>query len=254
VNLVVTIAMIAIFAAVALPVIAATWNKLKVLQARSDLVEIINAIRRYEAVYHRLPAPRHLLDTNINENGYCWRGGYFTFGSTAPEGRLQDHLGQPLPYVGNFLEAYASDGRDGNNSLVMEILLDTENKTGRNPRKIKFLERKINGTKTHGIGPDLVFRDPWGTPYIIGYRGDGFYANQAVSEISPTSPKGLVGMKRGDPPYGKSSECCDGFSTFLPPDDLTVWSFGPDRQANSGVPANQGVNFDNILSWFGWKK
>jgi hypothetical protein len=28
-----------------------------------------------------------------------------------------------------------------------------------------------------------------------------------------------------------------------------VWSAGPDGKVNSGIPANTGVNKDNIVSW-----
>src|SRR5256885_17221359 len=68
------------------------------------------------------------------------------------------------------------------NAEVMAALLDRTNlpwnlNHALNPNKIGYLTAKeVNDTKpTPGVGPDGVYRDPWGNPYIItlDLNGDG---------------------------------------------------------------------------------
>jgi hypothetical protein len=95
----------------------------------------------------------------------------------------------------------------------------------RNPRGLTFFEAKtVSGTGS-GLGPDGVFRDPWGNPYIItldlndddktldGYYGDLRKNNGLEPEVRAT---------------------------------VLIWSFGPDGKARN-VPHDE--NKDNILSW-----
>src|SRR6202030_3487700 len=83
---------------------------------------------------------------------------------------------------------------------VMAILLDITNYPGtttatsnpnhlKNPQQLAFLTVKMTGdTSSPGVGSDLIYRDPWGNPYIIsldlssdGKTRDAFYCQSAVS-------------------------------------------------------------------------
>ena len=88
----------------------------------------------------------------------------------------------------------------------MAILLNITNYPGtttptsnpnsiKNPQQLSFLNLKsAPNTTSAGLGPDLVYRDPWGDPYIISldanYDGkvqDSFYSLAAVSQQSGTA-------------------------------------------------------------------
>ena len=98
-----------------------------------------------------------------------------------------------------------------------------------------------------GVGPDLVYRDPWKNPYIItmdvnddNQCKDAFYRKQAVSGTG--SVTGLNGLINSIDANGAGDD-------FAFHGNVMVWSAGPDRKVDPTVPANAGVNSDNILSW-----
>ncbi|MDP7292818.1 MAG: hypothetical protein QF497_11385, partial [Verrucomicrobiota bacterium] len=113
---------------------------------------------------------------------------------------------------------------------------------GMNPKKVNFLNAKdVTSTTQGGVGTDGVFRDPWGSPYIVtvdaNYDGktiDAFYGQGSVSTAEGN--EGLTGLRRVKGGYQANSS-------------VLVWSLGPDGLASAGEKANQGVNKDNILSW-----
>ena len=125
----------------------------------------------------------------------------------------------------------------------------------KNPQRTIFLNAKMaSDTKSSGVGPDGVYRDPWGNPYIITMDltydeqcRDAFYCQQAVSQTQPNSQQGLNGLF--NPDTGGNTD------NFLYHGKVMVWSAGPDRmiQTNSPTPplpsGNLGVNKDNVLSW-----
>jgi hypothetical protein len=94
-----------------------------------------------------------------------------------------------------------------------------------------------------GVGPDLVYRDPWGNPYIISLDmnydekcRDALYQKSSVSQEAGAS--GFTGLFN-------STGVSDQFEYR---GHVMIWSLGSDRKANAG-PANAGFNKDNILSW-----
>jgi hypothetical protein len=100
-----------------------------------------------------------------------------------------------------------------------------------------------------GVGPDLVYRDPWGNPYVITMDlsydeqcQDVFYQLRAVSQSQPDSPTGINGL------VNMTDDKGDG-DNFRYRGKVMVWSAGPDKMIDTGSPANAGVNKDNILSW-----
>jgi hypothetical protein len=165
---------------------------------------------------------------------------------------LRDKKGGFLVAIPASPGAYRAD-----NSELMVILLDLEtypngaatiNKGhARNPQRHAFLTLKqVSQVGQPGLGPDLVFRDPWGNPYIVTLDlnydeqcRDAFYCLQAVSQENPNTPnKGFYGLAR--------SSATNPFELKTP---VMVWSLGPDGKANPNQKADQGDNKDNVLGW-----
>src|SRR5205823_705343 len=107
--------------------------------------------------------------------------------------------------------------------------------------------RSVNDTNVNGIGPDGVYRDPWGQPYIItlDLNGDqkcwdAFYRLKLVSQQNKQT--GLFGLF--------NSKNAAGFTDdFEFNGSVMVWSAGPDKTIDPKISANIGVNKDNVLSW-----
>jgi hypothetical protein len=94
---------------------------------------------------------------------------------------------------------------------------------------------------------DGVYRDPWGSPYMItiDLNGDGrvrgvMYRRAAVSQDPKDPERGLCGMMKARDALGEV--------VFEAPGAILAWSPGPDRHLSTVQSANQGVNRDNILS------
>ncbi|MCB1128024.1 MAG: hypothetical protein KDM81_16145, partial [Verrucomicrobiae bacterium] len=176
--------------------------------------------------------------------------------------------GKPTPEVGNLF------GRSQNNnreivSILRDMVVDgngndTDN-AGHlyNPKKENFLEgiKDVNLYRPgvyapNGIGPDGVWRDPWGSPFIVtvdlNYDGkcrDGYYRQAAVSQESGNM--GFNGLRR---PVGGAA---DDFEVNAP---VIVWSMGPDGYCGRKIIQGETVTYevtkagvegnkDNILSW-----
>jgi hypothetical protein len=146
-----------------------------------------------------------------------------------------------------------------NNSELMPALLDLEYfgdgaptlncGHAQNPQKSKFLEaRQPGGTNSApGVGMDGIYRDPWGSPYLItldlnhdGRTRDVMYRNPEVSRDPANPARGFYGL------IGTTN--MQGKLVFEAPCRVLVWSAGPDRHVNTYQAANEGVNRDNILS------
>jgi hypothetical protein len=108
----------------------------------------------------------------------------------------------------------------------------------------------VSDTNSPGVGPDLVYRDPWGSPYIITMdlnydekARDGFYCHASVSADpnSSGSPKaGINGL------VGRTASIGLVYEANTP---VMIWSLGPDKKFDQNSLANKGVNKDNVLSW-----
>lgn len=216
-DLLVVIALIGMLAFLLLPT-GDGGNRVpaRINTARIDISGLAAAIQQYEITYNRLP----VILSNNNEDvtlGIDW---------TAIEG---DRRLAESPSVTS-------------NSKVITILMDIEARVNaghaRDPGQHVFLTPKMGKDKTCGgvSTEDFQFRDPWGNPYIIsldanydGYVRDAFYGNPAVS----AAKSGLV-----------SHNGCYELNR-----SVMVWSRGPDGKADMTIPANVGVNKDNICSW-----
>ena len=245
VELLVVIGIISILAAMILPTLGKAKDSAKKAQVRSEMQNISGAVRAYEAEYSRFPIPSQITD-QLKTPDYTFGTMHMTGNSAR---RLTNAKGELLPKI-------ATPGRvQVSNAEVVAILRaqekfrngrPTSNRNHRmNPKKVNFLNAKdVTSTTQGGVGTDGVFRDSWGSPYIVtvdaNYDGktiDAFYGQGGVSALTKAdNNQGLNGLTRVKGGYQANSS-------------VLVWSLGPDGLASAGEKANQGVNKDNILSW-----
>jgi hypothetical protein len=211
----------------------------KYLVVRMDMANLAAAIQRYESAYGKLPISEIATTTSD-----------FTFGTFETS---DDATG-----ITN------ASGYQANNSELMAIIMDLDKfPSGRptinadhkyNTKNIVCLAtRMAKDTNSPGLGPDYVYRDPWGHPYIItiDLNGDNkcrdaFYRLASVSETASAMGSHAYLTRPSPPPYS-SDEARDSFE--VPNATVIVWSLGPDGKADKTQKANEGVNKDNITSW-----
>jgi type II secretory pathway pseudopilin PulG len=187
-----------------------------IAKAQTQMSHICAAILQYEAAYGRLPVGNAETNTDV------------TYGLA------------PADIQG--IQAIEGTRLVSSNSDIMVILLNLDQgvNNGRklNPKQTTFLDAKIFDDTIGGAvsGVDYQFRDPWGHPYVISLDGnnDGFvrdavYANPAVSSYRSSNQTNRQGF------YELKGRCM-------------VWSRGPDGKVSMRIPANEGVNKDNIVN------
>jgi prepilin-type N-terminal cleavage/methylation domain-containing protein len=245
IELLVVITIIGILAGLLAVALPGASKKAKVMKARTEIADIVNAIQAYDADYSRYPiSPAEQADVGTND---------YTCG-------LVFGLG-PIP---------AYNGNIYNNSNVVAILMDLQtfpNGTPtcnanhvKNPKQVKYLNPRMSGydpatndpNPPGGVDNNGVYRDPWGNPYVItmntsysmdtGGQGtsDVFYDLRAVSQNG-----GSVGYNGLFNPIDSNGSG----DHFLYHGKVMVWSAGPDKTYDRTVPANAGKNKDNVLSW-----
>ncbi len=258
IELLVVIAIIGILASMLLPALARAKMKAKVAKAKTEIAGIQAAIAAYETDYGKLPTDKVFRQNLTTDKG---NNPDFTYGTFNPQtgdslfGTIRPQNGgrsyEQLDRVFNINNQI----RDANNSRLIEILQDrTDYPAGNslnenhvlNHKKINYLNTEsAPDNKSSGIGPDLVYRDPWGNPYIVtldlnydGWCRDGFYSKSSVSAKSEDSGhNGLVPKSINRQTYYEHRG------------NVMVWSFGPDGDINPSSNAISGTNKDNILSW-----
>jgi len=248
IELLVVIAIIGILAAMLLAVLPSVTGAGKKTKAKLEAQAIATAIEQYDSAYGRFP-----VSSDVQTVAATGPTGDFTYGGSI----LLNKLGLlPANY-----SSYTT-----NNSEVIAILMNLTNYPNnslptanvnyqKNPQKTIFLNAKMSGwepglggTPQPGVGSDLVYRDPWGNPYIISMdlnyddqTRDAFYCLDAVSGFGGTSANpGLNGLVNPAPPKANN---------FQYHGKVMVWSAGPDGKIDPNDPATDYENKNNVLSW-----
>jgi prepilin-type N-terminal cleavage/methylation domain-containing protein len=221
IELLVVIAIIGILAALLLPVLGSIKEKERINRARMQIGQIAFAINKYEADYNHFPIARTALNSvAVNDDD-------FTYGGT-----FLDTINTPY-------DVKASGSFITNNSEVIAVLTDSSHPL--NTQRTALLNAKRTSDYAPGVGPDGVYRDPWGNPYVITIDANNDEKARDAFYKSPTvSVGGLNGLIKRDLP---------GTTVYEISSPVAVWSAGPDKKIDKGLRADQGVNKDNILSW-----
>ncbi len=238
VELLVVIAIIGILAAMSMAVFPKVIEQARKKKAQIEMQQIITAIEKYDTDYGRFP-----VSAGVQAAAGA---GDFTYGGSL-------FLSQVVPSVP------AASLYTTNNSEVIAILMnltDYPNGSGptpnvnyqKNPHKTIFLNAPMVGDNTlPGVGTDLVYRDPWGSPYVISMdlnyddqTEDAFYAQQQVSQQSAQS--GFNGLVNSTDAGGNGNH-------FRFHGKVMVWSAGPNKKIDPTKPGNTDVNKDNVTSW-----
>jgi hypothetical protein len=207
--------------------------------------QLVTAIQGYQSAYNRFPVSSNAMDAAAALNG----GDDYTYDVPFLKSNAPADL--TLPFY-----SYQT-----NNSEVISILMDIENYPNtttptinfghvKNPQRNPFLNaNRVSDKTSTGVGSDLVYRDPWGNPYIITLdlnydekARDAVYQNPGISQDPANANSGLNGL---------IPKIVNGVATpvYEANTSIMVWSLGPDKKVSSGPKANQGVNKDNVLSW-----
>jgi prepilin-type N-terminal cleavage/methylation domain-containing protein len=231
VELLTVIAIIGILAALLLTVLAAARRSALKAKAQTEMQGLVTAIQGYDSAYGRFPvSPAAQAAAGANAGKPAPPNGDFTYGGT---------------FGGNTV---FTPGYQATNDEVIAILMNLTNYPGggatvnanyqKNPQQTVFLSARMSGdTSSPGVGTDLVYRDPWGNPYVITMDlnydelcEDAFYGLSAVSDNNLTAL-----IKAPDDNYAYRGK-------------VMVWSAGSDGAIDKSNGAGT-ANKDNVLSW-----
>jgi len=275
VELLTVIAIIAILAAMLLPVLSHVKLQALKTQTRIQVNDIATAIQAYDSAYGRFPVSQ-VAQQQAAANAAAGGNPDFTYGGMFTSASGTFPIGTPVPSN--------NGGGPLTNSEVIAILMDYTNfpnpsfgtsfanaNNQKNPQKTQFLNAKMSGydslmtgNPSPGVGNDLVYRDLWGNPFIISfdlnYDGqcqDSFYCLDTVSQNptappSPYAPTGFNGLNNPNATAATQQQK-DSFQFH---GGVMVWSMGPNGPAtpsvssfNSTKPATDPANKNHILSW-----
>ena len=265
IELLVVISIIALLAAMLLPVLGKVKQRAQVKKSQMEAGGIAQAIHTYEADYSKFPVSSVAMNAAsavpapIGPEDYTY--GTAGVNCVGPGGPVGAGNGFKTPIGACAITAPGN--YQTNNAEVMAVLLDVEHWPnspavptinlghGKNPSKTRYLNANMSGnTASPGIGTDGIYRDMWGNPYIITIdvnyddkARDAFYRLPAVStdlSDSSTPKRGLNGL---------IPKVIGGNVVYEANAPVMVWSAGPDKMIDQTKGATVGANRDNILSW-----
>jgi prepilin-type N-terminal cleavage/methylation domain-containing protein len=253
VELLTVIAVIGILVAMLMP-ISGPRRPARIMQAKSEMQAIVQAVEAYDQEYGRFPmtsdeknaAARNDFTTGYVPNpqpNYTWpgagtKGASFSFDNDSN-----------LVAILMDLTVYSNGGPTCNANHIY------------NSKQLKFLNAKLSGydptsnqpNPPPGVDNTGVYRDPWGSPYVItmnaSYSTDSatvqgtsdiFYCRYQVSQ--QTGQTGYNGLLNTTDVGGNGPH-------FLFHGKVMVWSAGPDKNVDGKANAVSGANKDNVLSW-----
>jgi prepilin-type N-terminal cleavage/methylation domain-containing protein len=230
VELLVVIAIIGILAGMLLPVLTKVKTSAKKTQAKTEMAGIVSAISSYDQDYGRFPittAEQTAAGGNDFTTGLVFGGGSQSF----------DNNSNTIAILMDMTD-YPNGGATVNANHV------------KNPKQVKYLNAKMSGdTSSPGVGTDLVYRDPWGMPYVITMNTS--YNEQGCSDLFYCTAN--VSQQSGNTGYWGLFNPVGSGDHFLYHGKVMVWSAGPDKSidwnpsGNASGKANAGLNKDNRL-------
>ncbi len=197
IEMLVVVSIIGILAGLLLPVLAKQKTNAKIAQTKTEMANLAAAITMYNTTYSRMPTSVTPVPPAVDA----------TFG-LASDPDFAAFISPPIY----------------NNSDLMIILGNVNTgvnlNNAKNPQRTNFLPNIKSGatTSSPGLGPDGIYRDPWGQPYIITLDLDA--DDQCVGLYYPTVRAAVA-----------------------------IWSKGPDGKFDPTLGPGVGVNQDNVRSW-----
>jgi prepilin-type N-terminal cleavage/methylation domain-containing protein len=250
IELLVVIAIIAILAGILIPTLGAAKKAAAKKKALMEMNQLQTAIEQYHATYSRYPTSKDTrtlgIDAGANPD--------FTYGTalTSPGSSNPQAFENKQKFQTTII---VPKTHNTNNSEIMAILGDMKDfatktaKNSENPQHQNFFTpRSVDSRTSPGLGSDGVFRDPWGSPYIISVdlnydnqTRDAMYRSVAVSKPNNKLMAGMVEVT------------ASGLTHIESRVPVMIWSFGPDGKASPNEAWNGTNNVDNILTWSGSK-